>query len=188
MLSYPGPLYLVASDIPLAVLSLLGTSQYPLKAAHDKYGEIVRISPRSLSYVKPQAWNKIYGYKENGRGRAKFLKDPRFYNEMMLGKETITLPSDEDAIPIRHALNSAFSHRALAEQEAMMQEHIGRLMAQYEKYGSDGRPVDARKWFTFLMFDINSDFGFGEDMECVRRGIYYDWVKSIIDYSFAATL
>ena len=62
--SYPGPLHLVASDIPLAVLSLLGTSQYQLKAAHDKYGEIVRIAPGTLSYIKPQAWNDIYGYKK----------------------------------------------------------------------------------------------------------------------------
>lgn len=52
----------------------------------------------------------------------------------------------------------------------MMQEHIGRLMAQLEKHSAGGRPVDVREWFTFSMFDINSDFGFSEDMGCVKNG------------------
>ncbi|KAI0897741.1 cytochrome P450 [Annulohypoxylon nitens] len=186
--SYPGPLYMVASDIPLAIYSLLGTSQYPLKAAHDKYGEIVRIAPGTLSYIKPQAWTEIYGYKKGGGGIANFPKDPRFYNEMMLGRETITLASDEDAVPIRRSLNSAFAHRSLLEQEPMMQEHIGRLMAQFEKHSVDGSSVDVREWFTFSMFDINSDFAFGEDMGCVENGVYHDWVKFVIDYFYAATL
>ncbi|KAI0841507.1 cytochrome P450 [Hypoxylon sp. FL0890] len=186
--SYPGPLYLVASDIPLSVLSLLGTSQYRLKAAHDKFGEIVRVAPGTLSYIKPQAWTDIYGYKKNGGGRANLPKDPQFYNEMMLGKETITLASDEDAIPIRRSLNSAFSHRSLLEQEPMMQEHVNQLMAQFEKHSAKKRPIDVREWFTFSMFDINSDFGFGEDMGCVKSGVYHDWVKFVIDYFYVATL
>ncbi|KAG8166164.1 hypothetical protein KVR01_004716 [Diaporthe batatas] len=185
---YPGPLYLTASDVPLAILSLLGTSQYPLKAAHDRYGDIVRIAPGTLSYIKPQAWTEIYGYKKNGGGIANFPKDPAFYNEMMLGKETITLATDKDAIPIRRCLNSAFAHRSLLEQEPMMQAHIGRLMAQFEKYSLGERPVDVREWFTFSMFDMNSDFGFGEDMGCVRTGVYHEWVKFVIDYFYAATL
>lgn len=172
----------------MAILSLLGTSQYPLKAAHDRYGDIVRIAPGTLSYIKPQAWAEIYGYKKNGGGIANFPKDPAFYNEMMLGKETITLANDKDAIPIRRSLNSAFAHRSLLEQEPMLQAHIGRLMAQFEKYSLGGRPVDVREWFTFSMFDINSDFGFGEDMGCVRTGVYHDWVKFVIDYFYAATL
>lgn len=172
----------------MAILSLLGTSQYPLKAAHDRYGDIVRIAPGTLSYIKPQAWVEIYGYKKNGGGIANFPKDPAFYNEMMLGKETITMANDKDAIPIRRALNSAFAHRSLLEQEPMLQAHIGRLMAQFEKYSLKAQPVDVREWFTFSMFDINSDFGFGEDMGCVRTGVYHDWVKFVIANFYAATL
>lgn len=149
----------------------------------------MRIAPGTLSYINPQAWTDIYGYKKNGGGRANLPKDPRYFNEMLLGKETITLASDEDAIPIRRSLNSAFSHRALLEQEPMMQAHIGRLMAQFEKHGAgEQQPVDVREWFTFSMFDINSDFGFGEDMGCVKSGVYHDWVKFVVNYFYAAVL
>ncbi|KAI1645951.1 cytochrome P450 [Daldinia loculata] len=86
---------------------------------------------------------------------------------MKLSKETITLISDEDTIPIRCSLDSASAHRSLLEQEPMI---------------ANGNPVDMCKWFAFPMFDINSNFGFGEDMG------YYDWVKFVIDYFYAATL
>ncbi|KAJ2992986.1 hypothetical protein NUW58_g1986 [Xylaria curta] len=186
--SYPGPLYLVASDIPLAVYSLLGTSQYPLKAAHEKYGSIVRIAPSTLSYIQPQAWNDIYGYKKNAGGRAMLPKDPQFYNEMLLDKEAIPIASDEDAIPIRRSLNSAFSLRSLLEQEPMMQEHVGRLMLQFEKKSAKRDPADVQEWFTFSTFDINSDFAFGDDMGCVKNGRYHDWVRLVIDFFYITTL
>ena len=176
------------SDIPLAVYSLLGTSQYQIKAAHEKYGDIVRIAPGTLSYIQPQAWIDIYGHMRNGGGRANLPKDPQFFNEMLLGKDTISLSSDVDAIPIRRSLNSAFAHRSMLEQEPMMQEHIGRLMAQFEKRGADGQPINVRDWFTFSMFDINSDFGFGEDMGCVRTGVYHEWIKFVIEFFYAVVL
>jgi cytochrome P450 len=185
--AYPGPLWLISSDIPLAIYSLLGTSQYHLKLVHERYGEIVRIAPGTLSYIKPKAWNDIYGYKKDGGGRANLPKDPQFYNEMMLSKETITLVSDEDAIPIRRSINSAFAHRSLLEQEPMIQEHVGRLMEQLDERGRNGVPVDIRDWFIFSMFDINSDFGFGEDLGCVKTGTHHDWVKFVISFFFAAT-
>ncbi|KAI1800361.1 cytochrome P450 [Daldinia bambusicola] len=176
--SYPGPVYLVFSDIPLAVVSLLGTSQDYIKAAHAKFGTTVRVAPGTLSYVEPQAWNDIYGNKKMGE----------FFNEMVLGKDSITLLSDVNAVPIRRSVNSAFSHRALLEQEPMMQEHANRLMAQFEKHSANGQLIDVRKWLVFSMFDINSDFSFGEDMGCVKKGVYHDWVKFVLDYFYAATL
>ncbi|KAI1474573.1 cytochrome P450 [Daldinia eschscholtzii] len=186
--SYPGPLYLVISDVPLAVVSLLGTSQEYIKAAHAKFGETVRVAPGTLSYIEPKAWTDIYGYKKNGGGRANLPKDPQFFNEMLLGKDTITLVSDADAIPIRRSLNSAFSHRALLEQEPMMQEHANRLITQLEKYSTGKRLVNIREWFMFFMFDINSDFSFGEDMGCVKRGVFHDWVRFVLDYFYVTTL
>ena len=38
------------------------------------------------------------------------------------------------------------------------------------------------------MFDVLSDFVFGEDLGCVRRGTYHEWAQFVIDYFYAATL
>ncbi|KAI9715123.1 MAG: hypothetical protein M1828_001058 [Chrysothrix sp. TS-e1954] len=186
--AYKGPMYLVASGVSLAILQLAGTSQYNLKAAHDRYGAAVRIVPGTLSYIDPQAWVDIYSYKKNGGGRANLPKDPQFYNEMVLSKETITLVSHVEAVPIRRALNAAFSHRALLEQENMLPRHVNQLMLRLSAFCTNGHSVDIHKWFTFSSFDINSDFGFGEDMGCVSEGEYHEWVKFVMDYFYAATL
>ena len=183
--SYNGPAYLVASDIALAFLQLRGTSQYALKAAHDKYGNIVRIAPNTLSFIDPSAWNDIYGYR---KGRAVLPKDPLFYNEMLLDRKTITLASDDDAVPIRRAINPAFSPKALLEQEPMLRGHIDRLIAQLASRSHEQEGVDLRDWFTFSMFDINSIFAFGEDLGCVRQGAYHEWAQFVTDYFYAATI
>ena len=187
---FKGPKYLTASEITLAVLQLRGTSHYALKKAHQQYGDVVRIGPSALSFINASAWNDIYGYRE---GHAALPKDPQFYNEMLLDKDTITMASDKDAVPIRRAMNPAFSHKALMEQEPMIRIHIERLMAQLTKASYDEgrnvyRSIDIRNWLTFSMFDINSDFAFGEDMGCVASGSYHEWVQFVVDYFFAAVL
>ena len=172
------------------MLQLRGTSHHALKRAHEQYGDVVRIGPSTLSFISASAWNDIYGYR---RGRAVLPKDPQFYNEMLLDKNTITMASDEDAVPIRKAINPAFSHEALLEQGPMIKSHIQRLMMQLTKTSYDDRrnehcTVDLHKWLVFSMFDINSDFVFGEDMGCVASGSFHEWVKFVTDYFYAATL
>ena len=172
------------------MLQLRGTSHHALKKAHEQYGDVVRIGPSTLSFINASAWNDIYGYRD---GRAVLPKDPQFYNEMVLDKDTITMASDDDAVPIRRAINPAFSHKALLEQEPMIQSHIQRLMMQLTKISYDNSSdkqcsVDLRKWVVFSMFDINSDFAFGEDMGCVASGSFHEWVQFVIDYFYAATL
>lgn len=174
------------SDVPLALLQLRGMSHYTLKKAHDQYGSIVRIAPSTLSYTEPSAWNDIYGIRKNGL--AALPKDPLFYSEMLLEKETITIASDEDAKPIRRAINPAFSNKALLEQEPMLRGHIDRLKSQLAKHSKRNGVADVRKWFNFSFFDILSDFTFGEDLGCVRDGIYHEWAQFVVDYFYAATL
>ena len=175
----------MASEVPLAFMQLRGTSHHALKKAHHQYGNVVRISPSTLSYIDPSAWNDIYGYR---KGRAALPKDPLFYNDMLLDRKTLTNASDENAIPIRRAMNPAFSHKALLEQEPMFQGHFDQLMAQLDKASREQGNVDIRKWFNLSTFDILSDFVFGEDLGCVRTGTYHEWAQFVIDYFYAATL
>lgn len=174
----------MASDVPLAFLQLRGTSHRAIKKAHHKYGNVVRISPNTLSFIEPSAWTDIYGYR---KGRA-LPKDPLFYNEMLLDRKTLSLASDDEAVPIRRAMNPAFSHKALSEQEPMLQGHVDRLMVQLAKTSREQGSIDIHKWFTFSMFDLLSEFAFGEDLGCVRRGTYHEWVQFVIDFFYAATL
>lgn len=182
--SFPGPKYLAASDLPISVLQLRGTSHNTLRGLHEKYGDVVRVGPRILSFVNSMAWDDIYGFRN---GRCALPKDPQFYNDMLLPDITITRAGDQEGIPIRRAMSSAFSQKALMEQEPMIQSHIQRLLAQLRKASHANSAVDVRKWFIFSMFDITSDFGFGEDMGCVANGKFHEWVEFVFVFFYAAT-
>ena len=172
------------------MLQLRGISHQALEKAHERYGDVVRIGPSTLSFINASAWNDIYGFRN---GRAVLPKDPQFYNKMLLDKNTITMASDDDAVPIRKAMNPAFSPKALLQQEPMIKTHIQRLIMQltknsYDTSRNDHCSIDLRKWVVFSMFDINSEFAFGEDMGCVASGSFHEWVKFVIDYFYVATV
>ena len=168
--------------MPLAFMQLRGTSHHALKDAHEKYGNVVRIFLSTLSYIDSSAWNA------SRKGHPVLLKDSLFYNEMLLDKKTLTLASDDNAISIRRAINPVFSRKALLEQEPMFQRYIDGLMVQLAKESREQGSVDIRKWFIFAMFNILSDFVFGEDLGCVRSGIFHEWVQFVVDFFYAATL
>ncbi|CAG8955828.1 hypothetical protein HYFRA_00011697 [Hymenoscyphus fraxineus] len=131
----------------------------------------------TLSFIDPSPWDEIYGDRKTGRkGHAILPKDPQFYNKMLLDEKTVAMATDDDAVPIRKAMNPAFSHKALLDQEPMIKSHLKRFMKQstsasYHDRGSQSRSVDFRLWLTFSMFDINSDFVFVENMGCVASGV-----------------
>ena len=183
--SFKGPAYLTASDIPLAFFQLRGTSHHVLAKAHQEYGSVVRIGPNTLSFIESSAWNDIYGHR---KGRAVLPKDPQFYNEMLLDKKTLTLASNDDAVPLRRAMLSAFSPIALLELEPTFQGHANHLMAQLAKTSLEKGIVDMRMWFISSLFDITSDFAFGEDLGCVRNGRFHEWVKNVVSVFYAVTL
>ena len=183
--SFKGPKYLAASDIPLAFFQLRGTSHHVLAKAHQDYGSVVRIGPNTLSFIEPSAWNDIYGSR---KGRTVLPKDPQFYNEMLLDKKTLTMASHEDAVSIRRAMLPAFSPKALLELEPTFQGHINHLMTQLANTSLEKGSVDLRMWFTSSMFDISSDFAFGEELGCVRNGKFHEWVQNVVSFFYVATL
>ncbi|KAJ8124646.1 hypothetical protein O1611_g8994 [Lasiodiplodia mahajangana] len=49
-----------------------------IKALHDKYGQVVRVAPDSLSYTCSQAWSDVYALKQSNQ-TGNLPKDPKFY-------------------------------------------------------------------------------------------------------------
>jgi hypothetical protein len=53
---FPGPKLWAAFHLPHYWEITMGTSSATIKSLHDKYGEVVRVSPKSLSFASGQAW------------------------------------------------------------------------------------------------------------------------------------
>ena len=64
--TYRGPKLWIISRIPFTYHKLTGRLPFAIKRLHDEYGGVVRIGSSTLSYTVPEAWDKIYGFPEDG--------------------------------------------------------------------------------------------------------------------------
>lgn len=59
--AYKGPWLARASRLPYLYYQVTGRLPHQLKKWHEQFGDIIRIAPNDLSYIKSQAWFDIHG-------------------------------------------------------------------------------------------------------------------------------
>lgn len=69
---YPGPKLWAVSQIPAGWAQFRGYLVYRISELHEKYGPVVRIGPKVLSYATAEAFTDIYG-----KIRPQLIKDPQ---------------------------------------------------------------------------------------------------------------
>lgn len=87
-----------------------GRVSFWAEALHERYGEVVRISPTELSFISPGAWKDIYGYHP---GRDVCRKDTRYYFLPEGGIHNLLTAPDAEHTRMRRILEPAFSTKAL---------------------------------------------------------------------------
>lgn len=132
-----------------------------------------RVSPNELSFASVDSWKAIYGHQPAGRP---IPVKSRFYEMYGSGYNSLCIGSERD--PKRHSvmkrnLVSAFSTRALLEQESIISLCIDRFI---EKVGAamDGarhEGLNMTKWYEMLSFDILGEMAFGESFHAVENGM-----------------
>ncbi|KAF2102795.1 cytochrome P450 [Rhizodiscina lignyota] len=177
---FPGPVINRISDLPCIIWVLRGRLPMETKKIHDRYGPIVRISPRELSFNSVQAWTDIYGHRS---GRKDLPKDPIHVGAVdpMPGVSTISMADHDTHARQRKALSYGFSKKALWEQEDIVQEFVTKLMNNFWRFAKSGETFDIVKWFNFITFDVIGDLSFGESFGCLDRGDFHFWITLIFE-------
>ena len=182
---YPGPKLCAVSSIPVASAQLKGKLHNFTKKLHDRYGDVVRISPSELSFISAAAWNDIYARRN---GKPALARDKTFFNDMLVGQDTMTMADDAKHARLRRAMNPAFAPRALAAQEAIIQKSITLFLNRVHDLSVQGSLVDLRLWYNYVTFDVIGDLAFGDSFGCLENSKYHDWVTFVLDYFYASTL
>lgn len=71
---------------------------------------------------------------------------------------------------MKRSLSAAFSTKALARQESIVQDCVDGFV---QRIGADGSCKEGRnmtKWFEMIAFDILGEMAFGESFRCVENG------------------
>ncbi|KAL9097591.1 MAG: hypothetical protein Q9165_000487 [Trypethelium subeluteriae] len=178
---------LLPSDILLALLGSLNAASVIVKSIHvckgnqaqhyarlhERYGEVVRVSPTELSYITTYAWNDIYGFRQ---GHEEFNK--RRFLDPDLG-ESILIVDRTGHQRMRRLISHAFSEKALREQEPLIKKYVDLLVKRLRE--TDGQSTNLVAWYNFTTFDLIGDLAFGEPFDCLKDSSYKPWVTILFD-------
>jgi cytochrome P450 len=156
-----------------------GTPIQFARKLHDRYGDVVRISPDQLSFADPQAWRDIYGHGSKNKKGSTPPKYWSWYGRSVNGASSLlnTQNSAEHARS-RKIFTSAFSDRALMQQQVpIFTKYADQLVENLR----NGRKFDLVRMFNFTTFDIMGDFTFGESLHMLDNAEYDPWVKIIFE-------
>ncbi|MCJ1392220.1 hypothetical protein MMC18_005087 [Xylographa bjoerkii] len=186
---FPGPTLGIISRVPYVRSLYQGDFHQAIKALHEQYGPIVRVSANELSITDAKAWQDIYGYHKQ---KPNFPKNPTWMRPSVNGTNSIIASSNADHSRIRRLLAHAFSEKALRGQEPLLQSYVDLLIARLREKAKTSANhtanVDIVQWFNFTTFDITGDLSFGESFHCLENGIYHPWISMLFGNFKAVTL
>lgn len=105
---------------------LKGDPHKRVLARHLKYGDVVRNGPNSLTFTNERAWKDIHGFKKSAP-----RKDPLSYGVPPNGQPgLLSEMNDENHARMRKVFASAFSEKALKEQEPLFLQYIDLLVSK----------------------------------------------------------
>ncbi|KAK7913919.1 cytochrome P450 [Apiospora marii] len=176
----PGPFWWSISPLPLLWMSWSNTPHKQILALHQKYGDVVRTSPDSVSCLHATAWREVYGHRRPGQPEN--LKHLGFVAEVaagIIGADTASHTRQ------RHLLAPAFSAQGVRRQEPLIRHHVDLLFRRLEEHRVQGKSIDLGKWFNFFSFDVIGDLSFGESFGNLDRGEFHPWIATILEFFVA---
>lgn len=199
--SYPGPFLARCTRLWYVYHLVKGQLPFAVEQAHKKYGRTVRLGPDELSFLDPDAWKAIYGYKHGTGGE--MPKDPQMYLNTSAGALSIFAAPSKRHGELRRLLSHGFSEKALRSQETIIQYYLDLLVARLRKLSEKGEPIDIVTWYNvntypytlgpsgflrkltrkkYFTFDVIGDLAFADPFDCLKLSKNHPW----IDYTFEA--
>ncbi|KAI1077304.1 cytochrome P450 [Whalleya microplaca] len=162
---YPGPKVAAASNIWYAYHWISGRYPWETEKVLRKYGDVVRIAPNELLFIRPQAFADIYT--PHVKNHELFVKTE--INDR--GDKTGGIAFERD--PVRHRevrkqLSPAFSSRSITAKEPVMHKYIDLFVERMKAIGAVSEGVDLAQWCNWVAMDISADMTYNREMNQVR--------------------
>lgn len=148
---------------------------------HRTHGKTVRIAPNRLSFVDPEVWKDIYGYKSAAH-KVAIMKDPQLYVPEWNGRYSLLSTFDDaEHKALRKVFQPGFSDRALKAQEHIIRAHVDKLIRNIKGFiaTDSGEQLDFVRMFNCTTFNVIGELAFGESLGLLDDGKMYGWIDSI---------
>ncbi|PVH95528.1 cytochrome P450 monooxygenase-like protein [Periconia macrospinosa] len=163
----PGPLLARMSGIPSWYHALKGDRHIWLWKNFEKYGERIRVDPRTVVFCDPAAYRDIYNVKANVQRSGFYTAWRR--NE--LDAHTLNTIDVAEHAYKRKLLNVSFTEKSTRAASEFIFRHIDRWNELLVGDSDDwSEPIDFTESVSNLVFDISGDLCFGQSFETKEPG------------------
>lgn len=116
---------------------------------HEKYGDIVRVSPVQVSMLDARAWKETMGHRR--AGKLENDRDPFFF--ALSGTGLLGPIGSEEHGRQRRILSHGFSAQSMREQQPVIQQYVDLLMQRLRENSQGGtKALDMTKWYNWTTF------------------------------------
>ncbi|KAF2160316.1 hypothetical protein M409DRAFT_70493 [Zasmidium cellare ATCC 36951] len=150
-----------------------GQYTFLLKALHDKYGPIIRISPYELHVIDPEFHEQLYSGHGNPRDKYPFVTHS-------VGETTSVFAtiSHEKHRQRRAPLNALFSKKSVGELSSTILERVEKLCQRITEFRASQKPLSLKHAYSSLTLDVISGYSFGKSQRALDSP---DFEKVLID-------
>lgn len=163
----PGPFFARVSNVPSFYHTCKGNRHIWLWRCFEMYGDKIRVTPNTVLFNTPSAYNTIYDTKSNIQ-RSNFYhifpRNDKDYN-------TLTTTNVQSHAQKRRLSKLAFTERSNKAASAFVERHVDRWNELWEYYANAewSNAEDVAQRLDFLIFDILGDLCFGKEFQTKER-------------------
>ena len=152
-------------------------------AAHKKYGDNVRIGPKTVMTGHPDAVHKVLGHGKNYQNKTDD------YDALVVHTPSVFSEVDR----VKHARKRriaahAYSMQSVLKMESFVQQTTQHFLLEMELYSSRGEPFNAAKCLKDFAYDVIGNLAFGKDFGMVGNEVPVTFAKNMergLQYTFA---
>ncbi|PSR97613.1 cytochrome protein [Coniella lustricola] len=162
----PGPWHSLFTGQLIKIYGLQGKRTRYVHSLHQKYGPVVRLSPREVDVTDLPSVKEIHAVK------ATYTKSPHFYHALRApGTENVFSTTDV-FFHRRHRklLQGPFSESSLKTLQPIIEARVNMAIDRMAEEMKTRQVADVFKWWLFMATDVIGELTFGESFRMLELG------------------
>lgn len=160
----PGPALNKWTPLPLGWALLRRRQVHYIHSLHEKYGPIVLVSPKFVSFTSPETMKAIH------KIGSEFKKGP-FYENLQLDGTLVCLTNIKEHLARRKHFSKAFSQSHLLEWEDVIKKHVVDSVVGMKGDGRGGTAFNILKLVSHMASSVIGELVLGGDDVSRKPGI-----------------